>query len=163
MPPAGQKRRDIKAGNDPTDLRRRRADDNLISLRKQKKEQGLAKRRNTISTMTAPVVPTAVKDDAAAPVSTSSAPGATNQCPFTAADVPQLAEAVRKAQGAERVEAARGLRKVLSLETEPPVSEVIESGVVPWLVACLDEHSNTELQVGISVKVNIIVIYIHIK
>lgn len=148
MPPAGQKRRDIKAGYDPTDLRRRRADDGL-TIRKQKKEQGLAKRRNTISSMTAPVIPTVVKDEAAAPVTTSSAPCATNQCPFTAADVPKLAEAVRKAQGAERVEAARGLRKVLSLETEPPVKEVIQSGAVPWLVACLNEHSSTELQVGL--------------
>lgn len=156
MPPAGQKRRDIKAGYDPTDLRRRRADDGL-TIRKQKKEQGLAKRRNTISSMAAPVVPTVVKDEAAAPV-TSSTPCTTNQCPFTAADVPQLAEAVRKAQGVERVEAARGLRKVLSLETEPPVTEVIQSGVVPWLVACLDEHSNTELQVRLSLKVKVAVI-----
>ncbi|CBJ31635.1 conserved unknown protein [Ectocarpus siliculosus] len=109
-----QKRRDIKAGVDPTDLRRRRAD-TALSLRKQKKESGL--------------------EDAA-------------QKPVSAADVPDLTRALAAGAGgpAARVEAARGLRKVLSLETDPPVAEVIQAGAMPLLVLCLDEHSSTDLQ-----------------
>lgn len=136
-----QKRRDIKAGVDPTDLRRRRAD-TALSLRKQKKESGLAKRRNTMSSSSAA---------AAAAASTTAAAGQQDaaQKPVSAADVPELTRALSAGVGgpAARVEAARGLRKVLSLETDPPVAEVIQAGAMPLLVLCLDEHSSTDLQV----------------
>ena len=143
--PAIQKRRDIKAGYDATDLRRRRADSSL-SLRKQKKEQGLAKRRNTASSASAIASALQGSDagDASAAESVLSAP---SQRTFTPEDVPYLTAALKTSEGAARVEAVRGLRKVLSLEAEPPVSEVIQAGSLPLLVLCLDEHSDTELQV----------------
>ncbi|CAM9512442.1 unnamed protein product [Ascophyllum nodosum] len=142
--PAIQKRRDIKAGYDATDLRRRRADSSL-SLRKQKKEQGLAKRRNTASSASAIASALQGSDagDASAAESVLSAP---SQRTFTPEDVPYLTAALKTSEGAARVEAVRGLRKVLSLEAEPPVSEVIQAGALPLLVLCLDEHSDTELQ-----------------
>ncbi|CAM9615020.1 unnamed protein product [Ectocarpus fasciculatus] len=143
-----QKRRDIKAGVDPTDLRRRRAD-TALSLRKQKKESGLAKRRNTMSSSSSAAAAAAA---AATPQSAAAAAAAAQQDaaqkPVSAADVPDLTRALAEGAGgmASRVEAARGLRKVLSLETDPPVAEVIQAGAMPLLVLCLDEHSSTDLQ-----------------
>lgn len=140
-----QKRRSsIKAGNDPTDLRRRRAD-TTISLRKQKKEQGLAKRRNTASSASASA--SSVSGGESAAPSSSAAPGAKPRTP-SAEDVPELTQALSKADPSARVEAARGLRKVLSLESDPPVTEVIQAGAMPLLVNCLGAVSNTDLQVG---------------
>lgn len=134
------RRRDIKAGNSVADLRRRRSS-MAVSLRKAKKEQGVAKRRNTARPASTP----ASADGAAAPG--SSAKASAQQRPVTAADVPELGRALGGAPEG-RVEAARGLRKVLSLESDPPVTEVIEAGAMPLLVLCLDEHSNTDLQVS---------------
>lgn len=133
------RRRDIKAGNSVADLRRRRSS-MAVSLRKAKKEQGQAKRRNTARPASTPTS----ADGAAVPG--SSAKSSSQQRPVTAADVPELAKALG-GEPAGRVEAARGLRKVLSLESDPPVNEVIKVGAMPLLVLCLDEHSNTDLQV----------------
>lgn len=133
------RRRDIKAGNSVADLRRRRSS-MAVSLRKAKKEQGQAKRRNTARPASTPA-------SAEAPGSSAKAGGQPQQQPVTAADVPELARALGGAPEG-RVEAARGLRKVLSLESDPPVTEVIEAGAMPLLVLCLDEHSNTDLQVS---------------
>lgn len=136
------RRRDIKAGNSVADLRRRRSS-MAVSLRKAKKEQGQAKRRNTAR----PTSTTASADGVAAPGSSSANTSGQQQRPVTAADVPELAKALGGAPEG-RTEAARGLRKVLSLESDPPVNEVIEAGAMPLLVLCLDEHSNTDLQVS---------------
>lgn len=146
-----QKRGDMKAGKDPSDSRRRRAD-TTISLRKQKKEQGLAKRRNTaVSSASSALQSPSETSDAG----TAQQQQRKQQRVFTPADVPELSRALAKAAGAAgpdvataRVEAARGLRKVLSLETDPPVAEVIKAGAMPLLVQCLDELDNSDLQVS---------------
>lgn len=138
------RRRDIKAGNSVADLRRRRSS-MAVSLRKAKKEEGQAKRRNTAR----PASTLASADGTAAPGSSAKVGG--QQWQVTAADVPELAKALGGAPEG-RVEAARGLRKVLSLESDPPVAEVIEAGAMPMLVLCLDEHSNTDLQVSLSIE-----------
>eukprot|EP00903_Cladosiphon_okamuranus_P019512 g17943.t1 len=132
------RRRDIKAGNSVADLRRRRSS-MAVSLRKAKKEQGVAKRRNTARPASTP----SSADGTTTPG--SSAKVDAQQRPVTAADVPDLARALGGAPEG-RLEAARGLRKLLSLESDPPVTEVIEAGAMPLLVLCLDEHSNTDLQ-----------------
>lgn len=146
VPAALQKRRDIKAGNDPTDLRRRRAD-SALSIRKQKKEQGLAKRRNTASMSASAALAGGAAGSGSADPSTSESAAGNSQRPLTAADVPRLTRALTETDGAARVEAARDLRKVLSLESDPPVVEVIQGGAMPSLVQFLDDHTNTELQV----------------
>lgn len=134
------RRRDIKAGNSVADLRRRRSS-MAVTLRKAKKEQGQAKRRNTARPASSST-PASADGGAATP----GAPARPPPQPVTAADVPELAKALGGAPEG-RVEAARGLRKVLSLESDPPVTEVIAAGAMPLLVLCLDEHSNTDLQV----------------
>lgn len=91
------KRRDIKAGNSVDDLRRRRSS-MAVSLRKAKKEQGQAKRRNTARPSS---TPTASSTDG------STAPGAPTkaaaQRPVTAADVPTLAQALGAPSGTSPV------------------------------------------------------------
>lgn len=154
-----QRRKDIKAGNDPTDLRRRRAD-TTISLRKAKKEQGLAAKRRNItaaSQSTASGVAEATGAGATTAGAAAAAGGASVAAAgeavaparqYTPADVPELAHNLRSAgDAAIRVEAARGLRKVLSLESDPPVDAVIAEGAMPLLVLCLDQADHTDLQV----------------
>lgn len=134
-PPSLHKRRDIKAVNDPTDLRRRRTD-TAMSLRKQKRDHGLAKRRHACpSTMLAKTVSAVPQTNARAIAALSNVPG--------------LTQALKGADTDTRIEAARALRKLLSLESDPPVAEVIQAGAIPVLVLCLDEYANTDLQVRV--------------
>lgn len=149
------RRRDIKAGNDPTDLRRRRAD-TTISLRKAKKEQGLAaKRRNTAASASSAAVQVsggAVLQSGAAEAGMALAGGAAGPArQYTPEDVSELAQNLRSMDVPTRAEAARGLRKVLSLESDPPVDAVIQAGAMPLLVLCLDQHDHTDLQVLINI------------
>lgn len=143
---AAQRRRDIKSGNDPTDLRRRRAD-TTISLRKQKKEQSLTKRRNTALQATVESSTSATSPGVEGLPAVSSTAAAGSARAISPDDVPELAAGLRSPDLATRVEAARGMRKVLSLETDPPVAEIIRSGSLPLLVHCLDQHDSTDLQV----------------
>ncbi|CAM9795651.1 unnamed protein product, partial [Choristocarpus tenellus] len=129
------KRQDLKKGHDSTDLRRRRGE-TTVNLRKLKKEQGLAKRRNTASILSGP------EEE---PLKTR------NNCPvaprvYTVRDIPSLAQALTSPVHDVRTDAARGLRKLLSREGNPPVEEVIRSGAMPLLVKYLDENDNTDLQ-----------------
>ncbi|CAM9494258.1 unnamed protein product, partial [Hapterophycus canaliculatus] len=129
MSSVAQKRRDIKAGINPTDLRRRRAD-TTVSLRKQKREQGVAKRRTLLTAK-------------------ASAPQGSQGPAPVPSHVPDLTQALKSGDTSERTNAARGLRKLLSLESNPPVNEVIEAGALPLLVLCLDhnpDQPNTDLQ-----------------
>lgn len=154
-----QRRRDIKAGNDPTDLRRRRAD-TTISLRKAKKEQGLAAKRRNITAASQSAASGAAEATGAGATTAGAAAAAGGASgaaegeavaparQYTPADVPELAHNLRSAgDAAIRVEAARGLRKVLSLESDPPVDAVITAGAMPLLVMCLDQTDHTDLQV----------------
>ncbi|CAM9112793.1 unnamed protein product [Discosporangium mesarthrocarpum] len=133
---AAMKRRDLKKGHDSSDLRRRRGE-TTINLRKQKKEQGLAKRRNTTA---ASLLPTAPLQDSN---NNASKPGPRT---YTVKDIPDLAKGLTSTAPAVRTDAARGLRKILSREGNPPVDEVIKAGAMPLLVQCLDDIDNTDLQ-----------------
>ena len=67
---------------------------------------------------------------------------------YTLDDIPELAHQLLSGiHWAMGVEAARGLRKVMSLENAAPVDAVVDSGAVPLLVRCLDQTPCTELQV----------------
>lgn len=141
------RRNRFKAGVDSAESRRRR-EESGTSVRKNKREEGLAKRRqladvaegvvdNTLAVATSGGAATA---DGDAPV--ASAPSKT----YSAADIPALAAGTRSADPAIVLQSVKGLRRVLSIEPSPPVLEVLAANVMPALVEFLGRHDHPELQ-----------------
>jgi len=114
-------------GKDSEALRKNRID-TTISLRKDKREEALSKRRNISA-----VVP---DDD----VDTSSTP--------PVYDMQQLHQIVAQAQSPDpetQMLAVTQARKLLSSDRNPPIDDLIDSGILPILVECL-RSTNSSLQ-----------------
>ena len=82
----------------------------------------------------------------AAPMSTSTSTDAKKV--YSTADIPALA-AILHQPNIDRVkllEVARGFRKILSVEVNPPVKEVLDSGVLPALVQMLSCNDTPDVQ-----------------
>ena len=132
-----------KGGIDAEDARRRR-EASTIQIRKDKKEEGLQKRRRPAAAA------------AAAPYggSSSSQPPQQARTATRSAEAPEpgLAETLKSLpedvqllssdDRGQQLEACIRLRKLLSIERNPPIAEIIEAGVVPRLVQflhCFDD------------------------
>jgi hypothetical protein len=116
------------------DAARRRREDTTLQIRKNKREEGLAKRR-AFQRDVAPVL--APKPDAGNP--------AAPERP-TVADMPRLLNEIQSQDPAVVVAATRGWRKLLSVEPQPPVDAVLATGVVAVLARLLAHHAMPELQ-----------------
>ena len=143
---ARRDRGSFKAGVSNDDSRRRR-EDTSVQLRKSKREEGLAKRRQMASAPEPAPAP-APGTDAHAATQAVSAPRT-----YTAADIPELAAVIAAAcasgvpPNAETVlPAVKGFRRILSIEPSPPVLEVLTSGVVPHFIAFLTRSDAVDLQ-----------------
>ncbi|KAI6204919.1 Importin subunit alpha [Aphelenchoides besseyi] len=113
-------------GKDAESQRKNRAEA-ALSLRKEKREETMSKRRNI------PV------EDLEQDASTSG---------VGVADRISLEEIVRKAQSnniEEQTAAITHARKLLSSDRNPPIDELIKSGILPILVGCL-QSENPNLQ-----------------
>ena len=55
---------------------------------------------------------------------------------YTAGDIPALTETLKSVSSSEQQqeEAIRGIRKILSVERNPPVDEVLQAGLGPILI-----------------------------
>lgn len=131
---------DFKKTVDATEGRRRRADTTL-KIRKQKKEQQLKKKR---------------ADALSAPTYTAFASSLSQQLDSvglvtgkdikpTIADAPRLREMLIStlASGQTLVVATRGFRRILSVEKNIPAQELVDIGIVPYLVRNLSTSSKT--------------------
>mmetsp|Transcript_22461 Transcript_22461/g.66594 ORF Transcript_22461/g.66594 Transcript_22461/m.66594 type:complete len:554 (-) Transcript_22461:307-1968(-) len=131
-----------KKGVDAAEGRRRR-DDTRVQLRKNKREEGLAKRRAMSS----------------APAAASSFPEQTigeadqqgnqpkQQKVYTSADVPLLLAGLSSPKDPnELLDSVRGFRRLLSVEIDPPVEIVIECGALPLFVSCLQCQDDPKVQ-----------------
>mmetsp|Transcript_24951 Transcript_24951/g.36801 ORF Transcript_24951/g.36801 Transcript_24951/m.36801 type:complete len:534 (-) Transcript_24951:202-1803(-) len=126
-----KRKQGFKKGLSAEDGRRRRGE-TAIQLRKQHREEGLAKRRNIMINNFVSEEQQAQNSEMAANMSESKYANlmANLQCQ----DIQKQTEAIRS------------FRKLLSIEVNPPVQECIDIGAVPLFVAYLQRTDNVELQ-----------------
>ncbi|CAN1281393.1 Importin subunit alpha-2 [Linum perenne] len=110
---------------------RRRREDNMVEIRKNKREESLMKKRR----------------EGFQALSTSTLPGAMEKKRYVQLEtLPALVSSVWSDDGNLQLEATTQFRKLLSIERSPPIEEVIQSGVVPRFVEFLVREDFPQLQ-----------------
>lgn len=112
-------------GKDQDEMRRRR-NEVTVELRKNKREETLQKRRNV------PVVDLTDEDDI--------------DKNLACTNLEQLVVDAGSDNPEKQLTAVQSARKLLSSDRNPPIDALIESGILPILVNCLDKHDNPSLQ-----------------
>ncbi|PKA57715.1 Importin subunit alpha-1 [Apostasia shenzhenica] len=108
---------------------RRRREDNMVEIRKSKREENLQKKRR--EGLQAQSFPTSVQGSAMDKKLES---------------LPAMVAGVYSDDSSLQLEATTQFRKLLSIERSPPIEEVIQSGVVPRFVEFLTRESFPQLQ-----------------
>jgi len=134
-------RRDYKKGVD-SDAGRRRRDDTRIQIRKNKREEGLQKKRAMAAAQPDP--PAQVGNEAVSAFKPRTA---------QVTDIPEIMRTIKitadqntPESNKQMLEAVQGIRKMLSVEKNPPVLDVIEAGAVPVLVGLLQRNDLEKVQ-----------------
>jgi hypothetical protein len=126
------RRTEYKRGIDGEKSRRQR-EATIIQIRRAKKDEQLAKRRAETPTASMPLK--------------SSPTGDSNKLP-TLADIPKIIGNLQNptVNRADRLKAVRMARYMLSVEDNPPVEQVIQSGLLGFLIAFLACDDDPALQ-----------------
>mmetsp|Transcript_4872 Transcript_4872/g.7280 ORF Transcript_4872/g.7280 Transcript_4872/m.7280 type:complete len:561 (-) Transcript_4872:390-2072(-) len=152
-----ERKKAFKKGVDQDDARRRR-EESTIQIRKSKKEDRLSKRRVggfANAGAGGAAVPAVMQGQEASlvPVSPSTPPGSAQAHPVTdpqmmarLQELPRFVAGVMSADPAQHLECTTHFRKLLSIERNPPIQQVIETGVVPRFVEFLNVDGNPPLQ-----------------
>ncbi|CAL1300548.1 unnamed protein product [Larinioides sclopetarius] len=123
-------------GLDAQELRRRREEEG-VQLRKQKRESELYKRRNLSSPnengQDGEVSSSMIQDDC---------PTSTTQVGIT----PEIVAALYTDDVQQQLYATQTFRRLLSQEPNPPIDDVIQTGIVPKFVEFLQRDDNSTLQ-----------------
>ncbi|KAE8712358.1 Importin subunit alpha-1b [Hibiscus syriacus] len=108
---------------------RRRREDNMVEIRKSKREESLQKKRR--EGLQAQQLPASLQS---------------SNVEKKLESLPSMVAGVWSDDGAAQLEATTQFRKLLSIERSPPIEEVIQSGVVPRFVEFLMKEDFPQLQ-----------------
>ncbi|CAN1352960.1 Importin subunit alpha-1b [Linum perenne] len=115
---------------------RRRREDNMVEIRKSKREESLLKkRREGLQPQQLP-----------AAFGSSPAPDSSLLVSLQLETLPLMVAAVCSDDRAAQLDATTQFRKLLSIERSPPINEVVQSGVVPRFVEFLARDDYPQLQ-----------------
>ncbi len=106
---------------------RRRRNEVTVELRKHKRDDTLQKRRNV-------------------PLQADSTDEDDLQANLTTASLDTIVEKARSSEPATQLAAVQAARKLLSSDRNPPIDALINSGILPVLVRCLESGDNPSLQ-----------------
>ncbi|KAD3337696.1 hypothetical protein E3N88_33216 [Mikania micrantha] len=127
---------------------RRRREDNMVEIRKNKREENLLKKRQLLSS--------------SHPLSTG-VPVQTSAVEKKLESLPSMVAGVYANDNNLQLEATTQFRKLLSIERSPPIEEVIQSGVVPRFVEFLMREDFPQLQVMLLIDSLNSCVYIFLK
>ncbi|XP_058077577.1 importin subunit alpha-4 isoform X2 [Magnolia sinica] len=125
------RKKSYKTGVDGDEARRRR-EDNLVEIRKSKREDNLLKKRRE-----------ALLQSQQSLEPSSQAPSGVEK---KLESLPGMVQGVWSDNPALQLDATTQFRKLLSIERSPPIDEVINAGVVPRFVEFLSRHDLPQLQ-----------------
>ncbi|EEF49980.1 importin alpha, putative [Ricinus communis] len=125
------RKKSYKTGVDADEARRRR-EDNLVEIRKNKREDNLLKKRREGLLLQSQHLLDASQNADAVEKRLES--------------IPVMVQGVWSDDPASQLEATTQFRKLLSIERSPPIDEVIKAGVVPRFVEFLGRHDLPQLQ-----------------
>nr|GMD05757.1 importin subunit alpha-4 [Ipomoea batatas] len=125
------RKKSYKIGVDADEARRRR-EDNLVEIRKNKREDNLLKKRREGLLLQSQHVIDATQSPAAIEKRL--------EC------IPLMVQGVWSEDPSAQIEATTQFRKLLSIERSPPIDEVIKAGVVPRFVQFLERNDLPQLQ-----------------
>jgi HEAT repeat protein len=144
-------RREYKKGLTSDDGRRRR-EERSQSIRKDKKEERLTKRRNFASALAdyEDVPLHQARGEGPPPIFNEAhlfnTPYMFANRKFTTLDIPILMKGLQGGSAALGVVCMSGFRKLLSAEINPPVQECVDCGALPIFVGALKKHHDPNLQ-----------------
>lgn len=122
------------AGLDAKELRRRREEDS-VQLRRQKRDDALCKRRT--------LAPVGMKDDMIDDDDSTTVRSDSTEFPVTR----EMVEGLKQDENLQLlIDNAQKVRKILSKEPQPPIDEVIQSGVIPRFAELLKRNDCAILQ-----------------
>lgn len=139
-----QRQKAFKKGVDADDARRKR-EDAAVQLRKQQKDQALQKKRMVNDPVLAAGGQLPNGADPNAMQGAQMQPG--NMGGYIPLEnIPALSQMLLSDDPQAQFNATQQFRKLLSIENNPPIQEVIQAGVVPRFVAFLKEINRPDLQ-----------------
>jgi importin subunit alpha-6/7 len=133
-----------------SDIRRRRSEA-TVDIRKNKRLESVQKRRfmgpgRSSASSTLSSVSSSSTSSSSSSSSSSSPVPKKDEVVYNPQDLPRLADAVRGKSEQAALDATEMLRKILSIENNPPIDDVIRTGVVRRLVEFLRYGKNDALQ-----------------
>lgn len=138
MSEASKSKKELKKGVDVDEARRNRAETS-IQIRKSKKDDQMQKRR---------IAGFGADGGVGSPMSSnqSATPGSPLPQSVSPQVIAQYTSSIFSNDPATVMKATQQFRRILSIEKNPPIQQVIEAGVVPRLVQFLNLEDNPPLQ-----------------
>eukprot|EP00490_Sorites_sp_Unknown_P000612 CAMPEP_0114661544 /NCGR_PEP_ID=MMETSP0191-20121206/22762_1 /TAXON_ID=126664 /ORGANISM="Sorites sp." /LENGTH=537 /DNA_ID=CAMNT_0001894489 /DNA_START=19 /DNA_END=1632 /DNA_ORIENTATION=- len=136
-----QRQKAFKKGVDADDARRKR-EDAAVQLRKATRDEALMKKRMVNDVPPPGQIPTDPMAMGQMHTGMGGMPG--SSCAVE--QIPSLSQALISDDPQAQFNATQQFRKLLSIEQNPPISEVISAGVVPRFVQFLKEINRPDLQ-----------------